>query len=90
MIKGSCDFIGRNPSRSANFGGHRYPGNGDIMIFVCRVTLQEHVIKVLCNFMVRSPRNAGSEDIMPLVCCVFLQNHVIKGLCDFMSRSPSR
>ena len=38
IIKGSCDFIGRNPSRykvrydPPKFGGHRHCGSGDIMI----------------------------------------------------------
>ena len=54
MMKGSCDFISKDPSRSVKFGGHRYSGSGDIIIFVCHVTLQDHVIKVLCDFMVRS------------------------------------
>ena len=34
------------------FGGHNYSGNGDIMVFVCHLTLQDHMIKALYNFMV--------------------------------------
>ena len=37
MMKGSCDFISKDPSRSVKFGGHRYSDSGDIMIFVCHV-----------------------------------------------------
>ena len=37
------------------FGGHRHSGNRDIMVLVCHVTLQDHVIKVLRNFKVTSP-----------------------------------
>ena len=37
------------------FGGHRHSRKGDIMIFVCQVTLQDHVIKALIHFMVRRP-----------------------------------
>ena len=29
----------------AKFGGHRHSGSGDIMAFVCHVTLQDHMIK---------------------------------------------
>ena len=35
------------------FSGHRHSGSRDIMIFVCHVNLQNHVIRVLCGFMVR-------------------------------------
>ena len=37
------------------FGGHRHSGSGDIMVFVCHVTLEDHMIKVLNDFMVGSP-----------------------------------
>ena len=30
---------------SAKFGGHRHSGSGDIIVFVCHLTLQDHVIK---------------------------------------------
>ena len=39
----------------AKFGGHRHSGSRDIMIFVCHVTLQDHAVKTLYDFMVRSP-----------------------------------
>ena len=39
----------------AKFGGYRHSGSGDIMVFVCHVTLQDHVIKALIDFMVKSP-----------------------------------
>ena len=37
------------------FGGHRHSGSRDIMVFVCHVILQDHVIRVLCDFMFMSP-----------------------------------
>ena len=40
---------------SAKFGDHRHSGIRDIKFFVCHVTLQDPVINVLCDFMVRSP-----------------------------------
>ena len=33
------------------FGGHRYSDSGDIMVFVCHVILQDHVIKKPCDFI---------------------------------------
>ena len=41
-------------SYPAKFGGHKYSGSEDTIIFLCHVTLQVHVIKVLNDFMVRS------------------------------------
>ena len=39
----------------AKFGDHKLPGGRDLMIFVCHVILQDHVIRALCDFMVRNP-----------------------------------
>ena len=39
----------------AEFGGHRHFVSGDIMILVCHVILQDHVIKGSCDFMSWSP-----------------------------------
>ena len=39
----------------AKFGGHRLYGNGDIMILVCLVTSQYHMIKGSCDFIGNSP-----------------------------------
>ena len=36
------------------FADHRQSGSGDIMISVCQATLQDHMIKALCDFMIRS------------------------------------
>ena len=57
VIKGSCDFIGRNPlsHHPAKFGCNRHSGSRDIQVFVYHVTLQDHVVKALYDFMVRSP-----------------------------------
>ena len=61
------------------------------MISVCQVTLQDHVIKALYHFMIRSlsryiiilaslvVKDSGNGDKMVLVCHVILQDHVIKG-----------
>ena len=60
------------------------------MIFVCHMTLQDHVIKKLCTFVVMTPqvshhlakfgghRYGNSKDIMIFVCHVISQIHVIK------------
>ena len=34
------------------FGGHRYSGSKDVMVLVCDVILQDHVIKGSCNVWV--------------------------------------
>ena len=39
----------------AKFFGHRPFGSRDIMVSICHVILQDHVIKTLHNFMVTSP-----------------------------------
>ena len=36
------------------FGGHNHSGSGDIKISVCHMTLQDNIIRALCNFIVRS------------------------------------
>ena len=41
-------------SYPAKFGGHKYSGSEGTIIFLCHVTLQVHVVKVLNDFMVRS------------------------------------
>ena len=40
---------------SCKFSGHRHSGSEDIMILVCHVILQDHLIKSSCDFMDRSP-----------------------------------
>ena len=71
------------------------------MIFVCLVTLHDHLIRALGDFMVTSPsvsvtmllsgshRHCGSGYIMTLVCHVISQENSIKGSCDFMDGTPS-
>ena len=62
----------------------------DIMVFVCHVTLQNHVIFVLLYdeepvkvyhhaSTFGGHRHCGSEDIMVLVCHVILQDYVTRG-----------
>ena len=46
LVKVRCHFT--------KFDGHRYSSSGDIMVFVSLVTLQDHVIKVLNDFMSKS------------------------------------
>ena len=51
--------MGRSSSRlnyqPAKIGGHNYSGSGDIMFLVCPVILQDHVIKVSCDFTGKKP-----------------------------------
>ena len=62
----------------------------DIMVFACHMTLQDHVIKALYDFMVGSTSRRHNEDITVLDCQAILQDHVIKVSCDFMGRSTSK
>ena len=54
----SCDFLGKSRSRSnyhpASFCGDRHCGGGDIMILVCHLISQYHVIMWSCDFMGKS------------------------------------
>ena len=34
------------------FGGHRHCVSGDIIVHICHMTLQDHMIKALFDFMV--------------------------------------
>ena len=65
----------------AKFGGHRHSDSRDIMVFVSRVALQDHLTRASCDLMVRSfarlsyhsskfrgPRQCDSGDIMVLAC----------------------
>ena len=36
-------------------GGHGYCGSGDIKVLVCQVISQDHLMKLSCDFMDRSP-----------------------------------
>ena len=40
---------------ATKFGGHRYCHIGDIMLLVCHVILQDHMIEGLSNFMGKTP-----------------------------------
>ena len=53
MIKGSCAIIGRS-NHSTKFVYHRHSCNRDKKDFFCHVTLQDHVIKVLYDFLIKS------------------------------------
>ena len=56
------------------------------MIFVCQVTLQDHVIS---DSSVGDCRHCGSGDILVLVCHVISQDSRIKWLCDSVERISS-
>ena len=75
----------------AKFSCHKDCGNVDIMISVCHVILQNHVIKSLYDFMggtlmvshhsvsFGGHGHCGSEDIMVFICHVILRDYVTKG-----------
>ena len=52
-IKRSSDF--KVSYHSAKIDDHKNSGKGDIMVSVCHVTFEDHVIKALDDFMVRRP-----------------------------------
>ena len=39
----------------AKFSGHRHSGGGDVMVLVCHVISQDHLIKKSSDFMGRTP-----------------------------------
>ena len=39
----------------AKFVSHRHSSSGETMVFACHMALQDHVIKALNDFAVRSP-----------------------------------
>ena len=51
-LTGESLKVRHHPNR---FGGHKHCGIGDIMVVVCYVTLQNHKIKALYEFMAKSP-----------------------------------
>ena len=51
VIEGSCDFVTQWSYPFAKFGCHRHCGSEDIMILVCHVVSQNHVIKESFDFI---------------------------------------
>ena len=47
--------VNQGKLHSATFGGHKHTGSGDIIVLVCHVTLQDHVINALFGYIVWSP-----------------------------------
>ena len=54
MIKVSSE-ANRISYHSATFAGHKHSDSEGSMVFVCHVTLQDDVLKVLSDFKVLSP-----------------------------------
>ena len=52
MSKSQPFMVSHQPDK---FGGHRHCGSGDIMILVCHVILQGHMIKESCDSTLRRP-----------------------------------
>ena len=88
---------------SAKFGGQGPNGGENIVILVCHVISQYHMIKGSCDFKRYDPikvgyhpskfggrRHSERGDIVVSFCHVILQDHMIKGSCDFMGSIPSR
>ena len=51
-------LYGQSPQEShhsTKFGSYRHFGSGDIVILVCQVISEDHVIEGSCDFMSRSP-----------------------------------
>ena len=40
---------------SVKFGGHRHSSSRQIIIFICHLTLEDHVMRTLYDLLVRSP-----------------------------------
>ena len=52
MSKSQSFMVSHQPDK---FAGHRHCGSGDIMILVCHVILQDHLIKGSCDSTPRRP-----------------------------------
>ena len=51
-------LYGQSPQEShhsTKFGSYRHFGSGDIVVLVCQVISEDHVIEGSCDFMSRSP-----------------------------------
>ena len=94
------DVMIKESSNIAKFGAQKHCASVGIMILICRMISQDHVIKSLLDFIgikiIYYPTKfgdhsyTGSGDIMVLACHVISQDHVIKVWCDFIVASPSR
>ena len=84
------------------FGDHRHCGNGDMMVLVCHMILQDQVMKRSCDFMGRRPIEASyhpvkvsghshssSGVVMILVCHMISQDHKVKGQCGKLGGTPT-
>ena len=56
------------------FGGHKHSDNGDIMVLVCHVISQDHVIKGLYDFEDRSL----SREVIILLSLVAIETVVVE------------
>ena len=82
VIKGSCNVMGRSSSpisvsyRSVTVVGHRPCGSEDIMILVCHVILQDHVIGYH-PVKLGGHRHSDIADIVVVLCHMISQDHMI-------------
>ena len=99
VIKGSCDFkwlLWLLDSIEVNIiKSIKHSGSEDIMMLVCRLTLQDYVVKVSYDFMssspsrwatilqslvaIATPQFGGGGVIMFLIFLMKSQDHLIKG-----------
>ena len=84
-VKGSRDSKVR--AHQVKFGGHRLSGSGDKMVFVCHMTLQDYVIKVLNDFIIRSP-----SSFVPILPSLMVTGTVVVKIFNSLSLScdPAR
>ena len=75
---------------SGKFGGDKHSGSGNIIVFVCHVTMQDHVSVIWLyglELLEKSHhptmfgilRHCGNGGIIVSDCHVILQDHMIKG-----------
>ena len=87
--------------RPAKLSDHKHCGSRDIMLLVCPMTSQDHVVKGWRDFIGETMvihhntkfgglKHCGIGDIKFLFCQVISQDHMIKGPSYFIVRSPSR
>ena len=55
ISQGSWEFMGKVSYLTVKFGGHRPSGSRDIMVSVCHLTMQNHEVNELYDFIAWSP-----------------------------------
>ena len=86
--------------KPARFGSHRNCGSGDIILLVCHVISQDHMIKGSCVLICRSPlrkvikfggyKHCGDGDFMFFICHVLITRLRDERRLNKLSHHPAK